>query len=98
MLLYGPPGTGKTSLAQLCIHDAGVNLFSVNGAEIVSHTMETVSKHYMEFFIQLVKLHLWWLDFFKPRSPSDTFFIFCFLLLVMQLSLSLSLFPYLYFQ
>ncbi|CBI32813.3 unnamed protein product, partial [Vitis vinifera] len=36
VLLHGPPGTGKTSLAQLCICDAGVNLFSVNGAEIVS--------------------------------------------------------------
>ncbi|XP_059637434.1 calmodulin-interacting protein 111-like isoform X1 [Cornus florida] len=36
VLLYGPPGTGKTSLAQLCAHDAGVNLFSVNGPEIVS--------------------------------------------------------------
>lgn len=35
VLLYGPPGTGKTSLARLCIRDAGVNLFSVNGAEIV---------------------------------------------------------------
>ena len=36
MLLHGPPGTGKTSLAQLCAHDAGVNLFKVNGPEIVS--------------------------------------------------------------
>ena len=36
MLLHGPPGTGKTSLARLCIHDAGVNLFYVNGPEIVS--------------------------------------------------------------
>uniref|UniRef100_A0A2P2LBI6 Calmodulin-interacting protein 111 isoform X1 n=1 Tax=Rhizophora mucronata TaxID=61149 RepID=A0A2P2LBI6_RHIMU len=36
VLLHGPPGTGKTSLAQLCTHDAGVNLFSVNGPEIIS--------------------------------------------------------------
>ncbi|XP_062111914.1 calmodulin-interacting protein 111 [Humulus lupulus] len=35
VLLHGPPGTGKTSLALLCIRDAGVNLFSVNGPEIV---------------------------------------------------------------
>ncbi|KAJ6363580.1 hypothetical protein OIU78_003704 [Salix suchowensis] len=36
VLLYGPPGTGKTSLARLCAVDAGVNLFSINGPEIVS--------------------------------------------------------------
>ncbi|XP_044506158.1 calmodulin-interacting protein 111 isoform X2 [Mangifera indica] len=36
VLLHGPPGTGKTSLAQLCAHDAGVNLFTINGPEIIS--------------------------------------------------------------
>lgn len=36
MLLHGPPGTGKTSLARLCAHDSGVNLFTVNGPEVVS--------------------------------------------------------------
>ncbi|KAA8519568.1 hypothetical protein F0562_013808 [Nyssa sinensis] len=36
VLLHGAPGTGKTSLAQLCAHDAGVNLFSLNGPEIFS--------------------------------------------------------------
>ncbi|KAJ0100261.1 hypothetical protein Patl1_21127 [Pistacia atlantica] len=36
VLLHGPPGTGKTSLAQLCAHDACVNLFTINGPEIVS--------------------------------------------------------------
>ncbi|KAH9675243.1 calmodulin-interacting protein 111 [Citrus sinensis] len=36
VLLHGPPGTGKTSLARLCAHDSGVNLFTVNGPEVVS--------------------------------------------------------------
>ncbi|KAI3444293.1 hypothetical protein Pfo_000958 [Paulownia fortunei] len=36
VLLHGPPGTGKTTLARVCAHDAGVNLFSVNGPEIIS--------------------------------------------------------------
>ncbi|OVA04284.1 AAA+ ATPase domain [Macleaya cordata] len=36
VLLHGPPGTGKTSLAHSCVQDAGVNLFSVNGPEIIS--------------------------------------------------------------
>ncbi|KAL9263452.1 Calmodulin-interacting protein 111-like protein [Drosera capensis] len=36
VLLHGPTGTGKTSLALRCAHDCGMNLFRVNGAEIVS--------------------------------------------------------------
>ncbi|GJX86028.1 calmodulin-interacting protein 111 isoform X1 [Tanacetum coccineum] len=36
VLLHGPRDTGKTSLARLCANDAGVNLFTVNGLEIVS--------------------------------------------------------------
>ncbi|ERM98152.1 hypothetical protein AMTR_s00095p00091200 [Amborella trichopoda] len=36
VLLHGPPGTGKMSLACACVHDAGVNLFSIKGPEIVS--------------------------------------------------------------
>lgn len=36
VLLHGPPGTGKTSLAQLCVHDVGVNFFPINGPEIVT--------------------------------------------------------------
>ncbi|CAN4109022.1 unnamed protein product [Withania somnifera] len=35
VLLHGPPGTGKTALVQLCAHEAGVNLFSVNGPELI---------------------------------------------------------------
>ncbi|CAD6204730.1 unnamed protein product [Miscanthus lutarioriparius] len=37
VLLYGPPGTGKTSLASSCAYDAGANLFTVNGPEIISN-------------------------------------------------------------
>ncbi|KAJ1271074.1 hypothetical protein BS78_06G101100 [Paspalum vaginatum] len=37
VLLYGPPGTGKTSLASSCAHDAGANLFTINGPEIISN-------------------------------------------------------------
>ncbi|TVU45998.1 hypothetical protein EJB05_05510, partial [Eragrostis curvula] len=36
VLLYGPPGTGKTSLAASCAHNAGANLFTINGPEIIS--------------------------------------------------------------
>ncbi|KAG2560439.1 hypothetical protein PVAP13_8KG159300 [Panicum virgatum] len=36
ILLYGPPGTGKTSLATSCAYDAGVNLFTINGSEIIT--------------------------------------------------------------
>uniref|UniRef100_J3N6W3 AAA+ ATPase domain-containing protein n=2 Tax=Oryza brachyantha TaxID=4533 RepID=J3N6W3_ORYBR len=36
VLLSGPPGTGKTSLATSCAYDAGVNLFTINGPEIIS--------------------------------------------------------------
>ncbi|KAL7138315.1 hypothetical protein ABFS83_10G154600 [Erythranthe nasuta] len=36
VLLHGPPGTGKTTLAQICAHDAGISMFSVNGPEIIS--------------------------------------------------------------
>ncbi|XP_043695669.1 calmodulin-interacting protein 111 isoform X2 [Telopea speciosissima] len=36
VLLHGPPGTGKTSLAHSCARDTGVNIFSVNGPEVVS--------------------------------------------------------------
>lgn len=36
VLLHGPPGTGKTSLASYCAYDAGANLFTINGPEIIS--------------------------------------------------------------
>ncbi|PIA44957.1 hypothetical protein AQUCO_01700496v1 [Aquilegia coerulea] len=35
VLLFGPPGTGKTSLALSCVIDAGINLFSIKGPEII---------------------------------------------------------------
>lgn len=35
VLLHGPTGTGKTSLIRKCVQDTGVNLFTVNGPEIV---------------------------------------------------------------
>ncbi|XP_052189572.1 calmodulin-interacting protein 111-like [Diospyros lotus] len=36
VLLHGPPGTGKTALIQNIARDTGVNLFTVNGSEIIS--------------------------------------------------------------
>lgn len=36
VLLYGPPGTGKTSLASSCAYNAGANLFTINGPEIIT--------------------------------------------------------------
>ncbi|KAJ7547451.1 hypothetical protein O6H91_08G086500 [Diphasiastrum complanatum] len=36
VLLYGPPGSGKTSLAHAAVSEAGVNILSVNGPEVVS--------------------------------------------------------------
>ncbi|GAA0186000.1 primary active transporter [Lithospermum erythrorhizon] len=50
VLLHGPPGTGKTSLARLCAQDAGVNLFSVNGPEIVSQYQGESEKALHEIF------------------------------------------------
>ncbi|XP_010271923.1 PREDICTED: calmodulin-interacting protein 111 isoform X2 [Nelumbo nucifera] len=50
VLLHGPPGTGKTSLAHACACDAGVNLFSVNGPEIVSQYYGESEKALHEVF------------------------------------------------
>lgn len=50
MLLHGPPGTGKTTLAQLCARDAGVELFCVNGPEIVSQFYGESEKALQEVF------------------------------------------------
>ncbi|GFS46761.1 cam interacting protein 111 [Actinidia rufa] len=50
VLLHGPPGTGKTSLAQKCAYDTGVNLFTVNGPELVSQYYGESEKALHEVF------------------------------------------------
>lgn len=50
VLLHGPTGTGKTTLAQVCAHDAGVNMFSVNGPEIISQYHGETEKALHEVF------------------------------------------------
>ena len=61
MFLHGPHGTGNTSLARLCTGDASVNLFSINGAEIVSQYYgESEQALHDIFFIQLAKLYPLW--------------------------------------
>ena len=50
MLLHGPPGTGKTSLAKKCAYDTGVNLFTVNGPELVSQYYGESEKALHEVF------------------------------------------------
>ncbi|XP_058222705.1 calmodulin-interacting protein 111 isoform X1 [Rhododendron vialii] len=50
VLLHGPPGTGKTSLAKKCAYDSGVNLFTVNGPELVSQYYGESEKALHEVF------------------------------------------------
>ncbi|XP_047983509.1 calmodulin-interacting protein 111 isoform X1 [Salvia hispanica] len=55
VLLHGPPGTGKTTLAQVCARDAGVNMFSVNGPEIISQYHGETEKALHEVFENAIK-------------------------------------------
>ncbi|XP_057785625.1 calmodulin-interacting protein 111 isoform X2 [Salvia miltiorrhiza] len=55
VLLHGPPGTGKTTLAQVCAHGAGVNMFSVNGPEIISQYHGETEKALHEVFVNASK-------------------------------------------
>ncbi|KAL1543427.1 calmodulin-interacting protein 111 isoform X2 [Salvia divinorum] len=55
VLLHGPPGTGKTTLAQVCARDAGVNMFSVNGPEIISQFHGETEKALHEVFENAIK-------------------------------------------
>ncbi|KAK1276727.1 Calmodulin-interacting protein 111 [Acorus gramineus] len=50
VLLHGPPGTGKTSLASHCAHEAGVNIFTINGPEIISQYYGESEKALHEVF------------------------------------------------
>uniref|UniRef100_A0A1D1Y622 Calmodulin-interacting protein 111 n=1 Tax=Anthurium amnicola TaxID=1678845 RepID=A0A1D1Y622_9ARAE len=62
VLLHGPPGTGKTSLACSCAHDAGANLYVVNGPEIVS-------EYYGESELKLVEVF----DSARGATPAVVF-------------------------
>ncbi|KAK9164510.1 hypothetical protein Syun_005412 [Stephania yunnanensis] len=50
VLLHGPSGTGKTSLALSCVNDAGVNLFSVKGPELISSLLGESEQSLHEVF------------------------------------------------
>ncbi|KAK1299558.1 hypothetical protein QJS10_CPB13g00883 [Acorus calamus] len=50
VLLHGPPGTGKTSLASHCAYEAGVNIFTINGPEIISQYYGESEKALHEVF------------------------------------------------
>ena len=62
VLLHGTPGTWKTSLAQLCVHDAGISFFMWIDFRLLVNVIGKFNKYYMKFLIQLHRLQLLWLN------------------------------------
>lgn len=74
VLLHGPPGTGKTSLARLCARDAGVNLFTVNGPEILSSYYGESEKALHEVFDAACRATPSVVRFFSCFNSLDVYF------------------------
>jgi hypothetical protein len=52
VLLYGSPGTGKTMAAHVLANEAGMDLYKVDGAQLVSKYIGETSKNLSEVFRQ----------------------------------------------